>query len=210
MHRRSAPKVRNGKTQRKNRTTRTSLYHRPDDALPVIRRERPGEGFRHVITQAQLRDFIAILPDWSWLASGLNAVLIAEGREDCFGWHRPGTIAICAWQGDFHQLWSHWFISANRVVLNRLGVPIRSEPIYFYESRELEFDDERYQMCEFAEQTARGFLLMDVFLHELGHHHDRITTRSQRNCARGERYAEQYAIRYAETIWDRYFEVFGY
>ncbi len=51
---------------------------------------------------------------------------------------------------------------------------------------------------------------MDVFLHELGHHHDRMTTRSRSQAARGERYAETYANRYAERIWDAYQAEFGW
>jgi hypothetical protein len=51
---------------------------------------------------------------------------------------------------------------------------------------------------------------MHVLLHELGHHHDRITTRSQRDAARGESYAEAYAMRYVEALWHRYFSEFGW
>ena len=51
---------------------------------------------------------------------------------------------------------------------------------------------------------------MHVFLHELGHHHDRITTRSMQTPSRGEGYAEEYAHRYGEQMWQKYFDVFGW
>jgi hypothetical protein len=51
---------------------------------------------------------------------------------------------------------------------------------------------------------------MHILLHELGHHHDRMTTRSQRYCGRGESYAEQYALRFADQLWDAYFKAFGW
>ena len=54
------------------------------------------------------------------------------------------------------------------------------------------------------EETVRAYQLLDVLLHELGHHHDRMTTGSQKRPARGETYAEQYAAQYAERIWDAY------
>ena len=51
---------------------------------------------------------------------------------------------------------------------------------------------------------------MHILLHELGHHHDRITTRSKVRASRGDSYAEQYALRYADRIWDEYFRVFDW
>ena len=42
---------------------------------------------------------------------------------------------------------------------------------------------------------------MHVFLHELGHHHDLMMTRSRRKTARGERYAEKYALWHSKDLW---------
>ena len=46
-------------------------------------------------------------------------------------------------------------------------------------------------------------MLLDVLPHELGHHHDSLTTRSKR-VGRGEPYAEEYARRTLETVWPLY------
>jgi len=53
-----------------------------------------------------------------------------------------------------------------------------------------------------TEGQARAFQLVHVLLHELGHHHDRMTTRSQQNAARGERLAEEYARRSKARVRD--------
>jgi hypothetical protein len=50
----------------------------------------------------------------------------------------------------------------------------------------------------FTEGQARAYQLLHILPHELGHHHDRITTRSRRRSARGEPYAEAYANRVAQ------------
>lgn len=63
---------------------------------------------------------------------------------------------------------------------------------------------------QYSENSMRAFQLMHVLLHELGHHHDRMTTRSQRQSARGDSYAEQYALRYMGEIWDSYITEFGH
>jgi hypothetical protein len=66
-----------------------------------------------------------------------------------------------------------------------------------------------YVLCKWTEETARAYQLLDVLLHELGHHHDLMTTRSRWNAARGEPFAEAYARRYADVIWDAYMMTFG-
>jgi hypothetical protein len=65
-------------------------------------------------------------------------------------------------------------------------------------------------MCKFNKKSIKAYQLLHVFLHELGHHHDMMTTRSRLESSRGESYAEEYALKYEKLIFDRYFEVFGY
>jgi hypothetical protein len=170
-------------------------------------RQRPGQGHRHLITKQQLYQFIDILPDWDELSRGLNAVVLAPASRTAMGWHRPGIVAICAWDRDLEREWDIGFIEQHQNILDHLGVP--RTPIY-----DSQIDEERpsvsSQICRFTDTAARGFQLMHIFLHELGHHHDRMTTRSRRYPSRGEDYAESYANRYAERIWKSYFELFGW
>jgi hypothetical protein len=51
-------------------------------------------------------------------------------------------------------------------------------------------------------------MLMDVFLHELGHHHDRVTSKRKKDCGRGEAYAEEFARTMAKRIWPDYVKRF--
>lgn len=67
---------------------------------------------------------------------------------------------------------------------------------------------EDFVICDFTENQIKAYLLLHIFLHELGHHHDRINTKSRKN-ARGENYAESYALKYEEIIWNKYFECFS-
>ncbi|HEY3782621.1 MAG TPA: hypothetical protein VGL56_16175 [Fimbriimonadaceae bacterium] len=80
-------------------------------------------------------------------------------------------------------------------VLEKLGVEM--EP--------LENGDMR---CKYTEDQAKAFQLLHIFLHELGHHHDRMSTKSKVRAPRGEPYAEQYALQYMDRIWSEYLKKF--
>ncbi len=201
--RKSTPKVRDGKVQRKNRAALTPNYWNTPQDRPDFDRQRAGSGFRHLLAKKQLYQFIDLLPDWPELSRGLNAVVLAPGA-DVLGWHLPGIVAICAWDSNLEEVWDTDFVDDNREVLDRLGVD--REPFHV-DGHKI---DASRQRCRFTEESARGFQLMDVFLHELGHHHDRMTTKSRVNASRGENYAEEYVRRYAEQIWNGYFDAFGW
>ena len=66
-----------------------------------------------------------------------------------------------------------------------------------------------YYLCKFDESDVRGYQLLHILLHELGHHHDRMTTRSQKRAGRGEKYAEEYARLYEASIWQQYQKMFS-
>lgn len=168
----------------------------PDPAgLPVIR-DRPAPGFRHVLRRCDVVSFLELLDDWSDLGRGLDSIRLAGGEPDCFGWYEPGQVVVGAWPRSRTILLDEAWVEESRPVLERLEVPIEG---LGGGRRRLEFDD----------AAARGFLLLDVLLHELGHHHDRMHTRSQYECSRGEPYALDYAERRTEELWDRYAAAFG-
>jgi hypothetical protein len=195
FHRVTAPCVRNGQVRRKNNWRLTPNCYNTPQQTPAIDRDRPGEGYRHLFLKRDVERFLALLPDRAELSRGLNVVLLASGERWGYGWHRPGVVALCAWWEGLWREMSPEFYEANRALCERLAVPCE----------ELADED---RLLKFTRATARAFQLLDVLLHELGHHHDRMTTRSLR-VSRGEPYAEQYARRYADVIWDRYVEEFG-
>ena len=112
------------------------------------------------------------------------------------GWHEPGVVHVCAWEA---ELW--WpdtdpdVVDEHREVFDLLGVVVEAHG--------------RRLVTRWIEGQARAFQLVHVLVHELGHHHDRMTTRSQRRAARGEPFAEEYARRYEARIWNDYLERFG-
>ena len=192
--RRSAPKVSDGQVQRKNRWARTPHYFTHDTPTLEIDRQRPGQGFRHLVFQDDLRRFLPLLPEWDILQTGLRAIVLAEGGR-LMGWHNHGVVAICAWERSFVLEDSTLsFIEEHQGIFDKLGVPYRLE---------------EGSTIEFTEETARAFQLVHVLVHELGHHHDRITTRSQKRPARGEQYAETYARQWENLVLDRYRREFG-
>lgn len=195
--RKTTPKVRGGKVQRKNRTALSPHYETRAPGDPVIERHRPGPGYRHVLLKRDVEKFLGLLPDWEELSAGLKAVLLAPGERNVMGWCTPGVVAVCAWDRELAGEHRSDFVAEHRDLFRKLEVS--------YERSE-----ENYYLVHWTQSSAKTFQLMHILLHEIGHHHDRITTRSRRYCSRGEGYAERYAARYADRIWDAYFEEFGW
>ncbi len=111
------------------------------------------------------------------------------------GHHRRGEVGVCAWDADLW--WEDMALSwwrEHAYTLERLGVSIRKVGYR--------------RVAEWTEDQARAFQLLHVFLHELGHHHDRWTTRRRRQCGDGEPYAESFALELEELVCDDYVRVF--
>jgi hypothetical protein len=195
-NRRTAPGVVNGTVQRKNRTALSpSPFVTPPD-IPAILRERPGEGHRHLLKKRDIVNFVSILPDWEELSRGIKVILLATAEWNTDGWQNHSVVAVCAWERELWRTAVPPYYEDHAGLFARLGVPVERT------------QDGDY-LLKFTEETAKAYQLLHVLLHELGHHHDRITTRSKRQASRGEDYAERYAHEYEALIWHRYFETFG-
>jgi hypothetical protein len=196
INRKSAPKVKRGRVQRQNNWELTPNYYNSPQPLPVIDRKRPGARYRHLLKKKDITTFIGILPDWSEISRGLNAIVLTHGHEEHFGFHIPGAVHLCAWDREMWISVTAAFYGQDADFLARLGVPCEADGSDGY-------------LCKFTENTARGHQLLGTLLHELRHHHDRMTTKSKVRASRGESYAREYARKYGEKIWRRYGEVFG-
>lgn len=196
INRKTTPKVVGGKPLRKNRWTKTPNYYNTAQDIPAIDRRRPGPGYRHALKKRDVERFIRLLPDWEELSRGLNAILMAPGRLRLDGWYRRGIVAVCAWEIDREIEISGWYYHEHRKVFRQIGIPCE------------EIDDDNY-LCKFTERTVRAYQLLHILLHELGHHHDLMTTKSKKSCSRGETFAERYALSYADRIWESYINEFG-
>lgn len=66
-----------------------------------------------------------------------------------------------------------------------------------------------YVICDFNESQIKAFQLLRVMTHEIGHHVDRIGTRSRKKCPRGEIFAFKFEKEYERILWNKYFEYFS-
>ncbi len=196
MNRKTTPKVVGGKTLRKNRWKPTPNCYNTTQDEPAIDRRRSGAGYRHVLKKREVQRFIRLLPNWDQLSIGLDVISLAPGSSTADGWHRPGIVAVCAWSINHVIRVESWYYHAHRKIFEKLGVPCA-------EAGEGEY------LCEFTGSTIRAYQLLHILLHELGHHHDRMTTKYKQRSSRGERFAERYAINFADRIWESYLEEFG-
>ena len=90
------------------------------------------------------------------------------------------------------------FVEEHASILDRLDV-----------AREPMSDGSDGEWCCFDDWSIKAFQCLHILLHELGHHHDRMTTRSRARSARGEGFAEKFANDHTDRLWADYCRVFG-
>lgn len=105
------------------------------------------------------------------------------------------SIQIPAWEGELWKVFTPEYVREHLEIFELLGVACQSHS----DGTE----------CRFTPAQAKAFLLLHVFLHELGHHVDRMESKTQRASRRGEPFAESYANATASFIWPAYLRVFG-
>lgn len=96
MNRKTTPKVKNGKVQKKNNHNLTSNYWNTRQDSLQIDVENSGKGYKHFLKKKDIINFLEILPDWNEIDIELDAILLAEGGGSD-GWYSNGVIGICAW-----------------------------------------------------------------------------------------------------------------
>jgi len=195
FNRRTATKVKDGRVQKKNR-------HRPTghDGY-VLDRESPGRGFRHTVSKRDVQGFIDIIPDWPRYSERLERILLASGENDFWGrstfYYREetGTIWLVAWPEELWMEVSFFFFDSHQMIFDRIGVS---------------YDRcEEFVMCRFTEAQARAFMLLHVFMHELGHHYDKIHQKHF-GSSKGEDYAEHFANSRFDQLFPAYVRIFGH
>ncbi|MGV3661606.1 MAG: hypothetical protein ACO1TE_15570 [Prosthecobacter sp.] len=192
--RRTATKVKDGRVRRKNRSRPTGHEGY------VLDRRPPGHGFRHVVSKRDVQRFVELIPEWHRLSERLERIVLAA-HDDCDGWHQfywreeTGAIYLCAWREDLWIELTSSYFDAHAHIFKRLGVscdPPKDGAV----------------MCRFTEEQARAYVLLHVFMHELGHHHDQVNQK-HRSSTKGEVYAENFANSRFDQLWPEYVRVFG-
>jgi len=193
LNRRTATKVKDGRVRRKNR-------HRPTGhGGYILDRESPGRGFRHVASKRDVQAFIDIIPDWHRYSERLERIVLASRSNSCDGAHEfyhreeTGAIFLHAWHED---LWTD------------LTIPYFDSHRQIFETLGLSYDrGEDCVTCRFTEAQARAFMLLHVFMHELGHHYDRIHQKHL-DSSKGEDYAERFATSRFGQLYPAYVRAF--
>lgn len=264
----TTPKVKSGKVQRKNYRDVTII--RPDSLK--IHVEAPSLGFQHFLTAENICEFIKIIPEWEMISKGLDEIVLAEedpDEADGFYDADERKISICAWQQQIQRYCTLGYFIKHAEIFKTLKIPceetsgyfifsIAKENSKFLDQKEipedinehlqklydyhfrLEVDTlklgkewflidkedqqkwhllntsngidiyEKDYLCKFTVESVKAYQLVHIFLHELGHHYDSINAPKKGFLVRGDSYAEQYASKHWDTIWERYKKKFGY
>jgi hypothetical protein len=192
--RRTATKIKDGSVQKKNRHTKTPNYWNTHYDDIQIDAEKPGKGYKHFLKKRDIKMFLNILPNHEEIDPDFDAVLLSQGSYYNDGWYKNGVVAINAWEKDLCRNCSMDYFKDHKEIFDKL---------------EVKYDIKKdHVICDFTENQIKAYQLLHVFLHEVGHHHDCVHTKSRKCCSKGEKYAEDYALKYEKIIWEKYFENF--
>jgi hypothetical protein len=189
--RKSAPGVKGGKVQKKNRQELSPDIYEHDFEHIVFQRMRPLKGYYHAVTVTDVKRFIAIVPDWEEVAANVRAIVLTPGHPWRAGsYNEVGVIKLDAWP-KFAPIWVG---ETDRWLLEQMGLEVKSEGL---------------TEVGLNRSKVRCYQLLGTLLHELGHHADRMGTRRKRSCANGEPFAVAYEHRRQRELWDAYVREFG-
>lgn len=195
MNRKTTPRVKDGRVQKKNRHELTPNYWNTRQDTLQVDIEPPGKGYKHFLKKRDIVAFLEILPHWEEIAIEFDAILLARADGRTNGWYINGVVGICAWDKNMTCFFSKNYFNDHKELFDRL---------------ELRYEEKKQGvLCHFTERQIKAYQLLHILLHEIGHHHDRINTRSRAALPNGEAYAESYAFRHEKLIWNRYFDTFG-
>jgi len=194
--RRTATKIKNGRVSNKNRNKKTPNYWNTRQDEMQIDIQKPGKGYKHFLKKRDIKLFWNIIPDKEKISIELDAIILAEGNQYCDGWYQNGVICICAWEKEMSRRMDYKYFEDHKDLFERLGVKYT-----------LKND---YVICDFNENQIKAFQLLRVMTHEIGHHIDRIRTRTRRACPRGEVFAFKFEKAYEKKLWNKYFEYFPF
>ena len=195
-NRKTTPKVIDGKVQKKNNDQPTHNYYDHKEPQLVVDRRRPGPGARHLLNVEDIRSFISIIPDWQEQSKGIDAIALLPFHEATYGsYNLSGIIKIRAWPA---KLW----IEMREDSEDRKGWLLRQLEV---EIEELSYGE---YLAKFTENQAKAFQLLGTFLHELGHHVDRMNCKRKHDCPGGEPFAIKFEKEMQEKIWPQYVKRF--
>jgi hypothetical protein len=236
FHRKASPKVKGGRVQRKNRN-RTDLGYARGRQI-AIERVDPCDGYRHYVSPADVTAFLNLLPDWEELSIGLERVLLdcdpfCDGWHDngtvaiCaqddvpvrllsanYALEHQGTLkrlgVPCRMLTNIEQECSFCHHGALRdgVVAFCVACGETEFGLDGWDLRTAVEEGDNLVLAEHTDDTLKAFQLIHVLVHELGHHHDRMTSPNQRRSTRGENFAEAYALKHEAAVWEKYRRVF--
>ncbi|SHE78796.1 hypothetical protein [Dysgonomonas macrotermitis] len=192
--RRTATRIKKGTVLKKNKHFQTPNYWNTRQDEIQIDIENPGNGYKHFLKKRDIKRFLEILPNREEIDIQFDAIVLSHGSYFDDGYYNNGVICICAWRKEMTVEYTLDYFNDHKRIFNQLGVRYTKK--------------KDYMICDFTENQIKAYQLLHILLHELGHHHDRVSTKSKRKCARGENYAESYAFMYEEIIWNKFFENF--
>lgn len=199
--RKTTPKVKDGRVQRKNRTDESEYLALVDGRTFSVIKHRARDGYRHVFRLPEVYRFVQLIPDWPTMSKGLSALALdAYGSDEQTETHyAPGYRAI--WMRPFPNsmktTWPRTFYDGHAEFVSRLGPEIVTE------------EDSRSVTISWTSSQAKAWQFLHLFLYDLSVHAQFMKSGQKPRAEHSSKTAEVYAFDTAQLILPTYEKVLG-
>lgn len=198
--RKTTPKVKDGRVQRKNRTDESEYLALVDGRTFTVIKHRAKSGYRHVLQLPEVYRYVELIPDWTEVSKGLSALALdAYGSDEQTDTHYDaGYRAI--WMRPFPETlrtqWSRGFYERHEDFASRLGA-------------ELVSDNSASVTLSWTLAGAKAWQLLHLFLYDLSVHDQFVRSGQNPRSEHNNTAAEDYAFRTADRILPEYERALG-
>ena len=199
--RKTTPKVKDGRVQKKNRTDESEYLALVDGRSFTVIKHRAKPGYRHVLQLPEVYRFVELIPNWTAVSKGLSALALdAYGSDEQTETHyESGYRAI--WMRPFPESmqtsWSRSFYERHEEFASRLGAEALA-------------DDGAAVTLSWTVAQAKAWQLLHLFLYDLSVHDQFMRSGHKPRTEHRNATAEEYALETASRILPTYEKALGH
>ena len=200
--RKTTPKVKDGRVQRKNRTDESEYLALVEGRTFSVIKHRAKDGYHHALRLPEVYRFVELIPDWPTMSKGLSALgLDAYGSDEQTDTGYAPRSYRSIWMRPFpnsmQTIWPRDFYDAHAEFIDCLGPDIVAG------------QNAGAITVFWTSGQAKAWQLLHLFLYDLNVHAQFMKSGQKVRSPHDNETAEAYAFKTAQLLLPKYEKVIG-